>query len=182
MGISYNLGIPAATHNPSIDQPNMQVNTNSIAQIIAVDHVGFSTTGSGQHNQVTFNANNVPAVPTAPPVLFTNTVGSLPQLFFYSGPATSSSNQYVNNGTAGSTFLLGGMIQKWGMGAATGGGPENVTFAGAFPNACYVVVVTGTSSLYTGGFVITAKSQTGFNISRTSGSGSTGYYYIAIGF
>lgn len=174
MTFPYTTNTPFATHNPSIDQPDMETNTNSISGIIAVDHVGFNTVGGGQHNQVTFNANHVPVTPTAPPVLFTNMVGSLPQLFFYSG---SSFNQYVN-ASHGSTYLLGGIILKWGSGALSG---APTVFTNPFPNNCYAVVITGTSTLYTGGFVATALTPSQFTSVRTSGSGATGFFYVAIG-
>ncbi len=177
MTIAYNLGIPNAPNNPSTDQPNMLTNNNNIATYVAVDHVAFNTAGSGQHNQVTFHANNVPATPTTPPVLFTDTVQSLPQLKFFSGDAAHSSTQYVDSAN-GSTFLLGGIIIKWGSGAITG---ASTSFPVAFPNNCYVVQAVGTSALYTGGFVTTAVAKDKFTVTRTSGVGNTGFYYIAIG-
>jgi hypothetical protein len=139
MTIAYNLGIPNSPDNPSTDQPNMKTNNDNIATYVAIDHVAFNTSGSGQHAQVTFNANNVPSVPTAPPILFTNTVAALPQLFFYSGDAAHSSTQYVANAN-GSTFLLGGIILKWGHVTAT----DNTTigFPVQFPNNCFNVQIT----------------------------------------
>lgn len=56
MVISYNLDIPDAPNNPSVDQPNMRTNTNSINTIIAVDHYTFADTPSGTHKQVTLRA------------------------------------------------------------------------------------------------------------------------------
>lgn len=145
---SYNTSVPAANNKPSNDQPDMLVNAQSIASLISEDHVGFNTDGSGWHNQVTFYANNTPVVPTSPPVLFTNNVAGIPQLFYYSGNATQSSSQYTAAAN-GSTFLFGGIILKWGQvtvtgqqtvnfGAAGGGNPGlNV---GAFPNSCFTVI------------------------------------------
>ena len=66
MSIPYNLGIPAANHNPSVDQPDMQENNDNISALLSVDHVtfnSFSPAVSGHHLQVTFDSNNVPAVP-----------------------------------------------------------------------------------------------------------------------
>lgn len=181
MSIPYNLNIPFATHNPSVDQPNMEANNNNIATYVAVDHVAFNTSGSGQHNQVTFNANNIPAVPTAPPVLFTNTVGSLPQLFFYSGAAASGSNQYTAAANQGSTFMLGGIIAKWGV-ANTNSAPVTTTFNAAFPNACFIVLLTNLNPSYTGTFSVNSFSTTSFVAQRLSGSGVTGAYFLALGY
>jgi hypothetical protein len=181
MSISYIPNIPLSTNNPSVDQPNMETNTNSISSWVAVDHVGFNVSSpevSGQHLQVTFNSNNVPTTPTSPPVLFTNTVGSLPQLFFYSGAST---NQYTN-GVNGSTFLLGGMILKWGGGTANSGAGTTNSFASAFPNACYQVIVCSTDPSFTGQISVTSTSTGSFVCKRNSGSGVTGISYIAIGY
>ncbi len=48
----YNDNIPNAPNSPSVDQPNMQINTNSIRSLIKEDHVDFGTNGSGLHNKV----------------------------------------------------------------------------------------------------------------------------------
>lgn len=191
MGIPYNTGIPAASHNPSVDQPNMLVNTNSIAQYVAVDHVPFNTSGSGEHEQVTFAANNVPTV-TTPPVLFTNSQdghgnnlpGMLAQLFFYSGAAAGGQNQYEISGTSGSVLLPMGIIIKWVQqaGVATTGGTTN-TFASAgladFPNNLFTVVVTNTNTSTLHSIGISGWAKTGFT--AKSDSSSVGFGYIAIG-
>src|SRR5438309_2088604 len=113
MTFSFSTTVPGTNNDPADDQPIMQTNNVSTSGLISVDHVGFNTPGGGHHEQVTFNDNNVPSVPTSPPVLFTNSVSGLPQLFFYSGTSTQGSGQYISN-TNGSTFLLGGIILKWG--------------------------------------------------------------------
>jgi len=179
--ISYNLGIPASGNNPSTDQPNMKTNNDNIATYVAVDHVGFNASAgatSGHHLQVTFDSNNVPTPPVAPPVLFTNTVAALPQLFFYSGDATHSSTQYVN-GTTGSTFLLGGMILKWGQVPAVSNG-GTVNFTSAFPNNCYSVVVTLNIASTVSPVGINGFTASGFTF-RTTAAGNVPITYIAIG-
>ena len=180
MTIAYNLGIPASNNNPSTDQPNMLTNNNNIATYVAIDHVAFNTAGSGQHNQVTFNANNIPSPPVAPPVLFTDTVQTLPQLKFYSGDAAHSSTQYVDAAN-GSTFLLGGIILKWGK-ALGANNNTTVSFTSAFPNNCYSVVVSGGAP---GGTQPTVNvnpasvSTSGFVIKMANGPSDV--FYTAIG-
>jgi hypothetical protein len=176
---SYSTTIPAANNDPADDQPQMQTNFASISGLINVDHVGFNVIGGGEHEQVTFNANNVPAVPTSPPILFTNTVGAVPQLFFYSGSATTSSSQYVVAAN-GSTFLLGGIILKWGTLAAVANG-ATVTFPVPFPNACFgafptINIGSTVSPVGTNGF-----TATGFTF-RTAAAGSVPITYLAIGY
>lgn len=178
MSISYTTGIPAATHNPSSDQPNMQTNNDNIPIFVARDHVGFNvvTGTSGHHLQVTFDSNNVPVVPTSPPVLFTNTVAGLPQLFFYSGDNAHGASQYTS-ASNGSTFLLGGIILKWGQ--CVFGGPT--TFAGAFPNNVFAVTFGALSTTPGSNGTISAQPITtsGFTAFHTGGPVTA--YYIAIG-
>lgn len=181
MTFSFNTNIPAAPNNPSVDQPDMLTNNQSTNNLLAVDHISFNTAGGGQHKQVTFNGNNVPTPPVNPPVLFTNTVAGLPQLFFYSGDATHSSSQYVNN-TQGSTFVLGGFIMKWGfLGPITD--HQTITFPVAFPNNCYTVVATPVKSGSFGNLFFTLQTTptiTGFQV-RTNGVTLDAVSYIAIG-
>lgn len=183
MSFNYVSGVPAASNNPSTDQPNMLINTNSIPALIAVDHVSFGVANGGTHKQVTFVSNNVPSVPTSPPVLFTNTVAGLPQLFFYSGDAAHSSTQYVQ-AAAGSTFLLGGIIVKWGSIGLTADG-TTITFPVAFPNSCYNVQLTISDSTQKQAFLnVSAKTTAGFTVRTIGSTGaatSIAFNYLAIG-
>ena len=198
MTISYNNGIPAANNNPSTDQPNMKTNTDAIDTLLAIDHVSFNTASGGTHKQVTFSSNNIPATPVSPPILFTNTVSGLPQLFFYSGSSAQSSNQYNINeavpgsaGTGGSTFLLGGIILKWGVVSASDN--TSISFStnagAAFPNACFGVFLTlYTSSSSSSNALILSVSPTPTasaftpRIRRSDGTTQSGTIcYVAIG-
>jgi hypothetical protein len=194
--ISYNTNIPFATNNPSNDQPLMEQNTNAINTWAGIDHVGFNVGGgfnSGQHLQVTFNSDNVPSLPTGNDpsgnkigVLFTKTVGAgtINQLFYYAGSAAQSSTQYVSSAN-GSTFVLGGIIMKWGNVTATDN--TTISFPVAFPNNCYNVQITvnATTVLPTlvtvsgapiaGGFTPRVKDTNGTTTSPIS------IFYLAIG-
>lgn len=185
MTFSYDGTLPNPPHDPADDVDQMQTNSASISSLIAVDHIGFNVAGGGQHKQVTFSSNNVPTPPVSPPILFTNTVAGLPQPFFYSGDATHSSTQYVNSAN-GSTFLLGGMIVKWGnFGFANASGTQAVTFTSPFPNNLYsvsllpntVTPAAGVGSVSFGG----TGSPAGFTAYRSNTSGGVTYFYIAIG-
>ena len=123
---SYNTGVPAANNNPSVDQPEMLINTASINSLLAIDHVAFNTAGGGRHNQVTFNANNPATLPANPPVLFTNIQdgngnnlpNALAQLFYYTGTSSQSQLQYTLNSAStsyGSVMVMGGLILKFGV-------------------------------------------------------------------
>lgn len=188
MTIAYNLGIPASGNNPSTDQPNMLTNNDNIPTLIAVDHVNFNTSGSGQHNQVTFHANNPPAVPTVPPVLFTNTSdgngnalpAGLTELFFYSGADVKGQKQYLSQAN-GSTLVLGGIILKWGFASGLADN-ANVSFANAFPNNCFAVQVSPVFNT-TSARVLYVKtgSLTTTQFTIRTDSGGMNLYYLAIG-
>lgn len=142
MTITYNLGIPASANNPSVDQPNMQTNTNNIATYVAIDHVAFNTAGSGEHNQVTFAAPTSHSAPSNPvSILYTkNDANGNPQLNFI-----NSQNEIVTASPTGSVILFAGLILKWGF-YSTGGDGLDILFPTAFPNHCYQVIITSINS------------------------------------
>jgi len=190
MTISYNNGIPAANNNPSVDQPNLRTNTDAVDTILQRDHISFNTAFGGTHKQVTFASNNVPSVPTSPPVLFTNNVtlsGTLPQLFYYSGDATHGSSQYTVNNIVGSTFLFGGMILKWGTTNVAAGSTSNVFFPVPFPNNCYAVSAsvstTSQAPSNTENYTIQPFNFSigGFQILKSNSTKILSISYVAIG-
>lgn len=77
----YNNTVPGANNDPSVDQPDMLENFQSIggpsptaSGIIGIDHVGFNATDGGTHKQVTYSSNNVPGAQTNPAsTAYTNT-------------------------------------------------------------------------------------------------------------
>jgi|SRR5579872_2653980 len=178
---TYTSPLPVATNDPSVDQPNMTVNNTSNAGIWEVDHVGFNENNGGTHLQVSFSSNNVPTVPTTFPTAFTNTVGSLPQLFFYSGDATQSSGQY-STASNFSTFLLGGMILKGGSLTMTAS-PQTFTYAGLSPalqpfiNSSLLFLPFTNDGLSVG---VASSSATGFTL--TIGQLPHVVNFLAIGF
>lgn len=90
--VTYNRDIPDGPNNPSRDQPLMKTNTNSVDDILKVDHVSFNTANSGFHKQVTFNAKTTQGAQTDPQsVVFTNdgvANTAHPQLYFKNSQAT----------------------------------------------------------------------------------------------
>lgn len=56
MTFSYNNGVPATANDPSVDQPDMLLNTQAINGISDVDHIGFNAANGGMHRQVTYPA------------------------------------------------------------------------------------------------------------------------------
>lgn len=47
--LNYFIDRPFATNNPSVDQPNMQINTNSTSDWVLIDHHGFEDNIGGYH-------------------------------------------------------------------------------------------------------------------------------------
>lgn len=177
MTYTYNTGIPAANNDPSVDQPDMLINTQSINDLIGVNHITFNASNGGQHKAIVFNqdASYVPVPPVSPPQLFTDIISGLPQLKYYSGNAAQSSTQYVSAAN-GSTFLLGGIILKWGTTGAIASGAV-VPFTSSFPNNCYCVVANSTATNTT--IFVTTLLTSSF---RAFFSGvNTTINYIAIG-
>jgi hypothetical protein len=195
MGISYDPTKPAANDKPANDQGPIQTNFASIKTLIDIDHVDFSNAYYGQHNQVTFGADNVPSLPTgndaagnARGILFTNTTSgpsNVNQLFYYAGTASQSSNQYYRSTGVGqvesSTFALGGIIIKFGtiVSATTG----TINFNVAFPVACLFcsVCYAGSSSLPSNLVAASVNNNIKFNFT-TNSSGGVPITYIAIGY
>lgn len=187
MSFTFNSGIPASGNNPSSDQPIMLQNNVASEGIIAVDHIGYNASGGGQHKQVTFNSNNTPSTfPVSPPVLFTKTVGSLPQLHFYSGTAAQSSTQYSNAATFG-TFLLGGLIIKGGI-ITVPALTTTLTFTysaltpalAAFPNDTLAVFLSNQDRMAIPP-PVTGKNATTFTITSDPTSAAS-FYFLAIGY
>ncbi len=115
---TYIRDIPATPNDPSVDQPKMQINNNSIDDILEVDHVSFETANGGTHKKVTYIAKVTPAIPTDPvsightddglanvahPQLYwTNSQGTFPQSAirafgsFTTGAADPNLSNYMN--------------------------------------------------------------------------------------
>ena len=182
----YMSNIPAAGNNPSNDQPNMQINTNSISSILNVDLYGFENTNGGTHQQVTF--------PTASPgsyspsgdagVLYVaDDLAAHAQLFFKNALNTFQLTGASLGGTPSSGYAwVGGLLIQWGSGSMS---TQNQTFnfssfGIAFPNNCFSIVVTGGNNgnvpRYYG---VNSLSKTSFQIYAQPGTGN--FYFIAVG-
>lgn len=192
MGIFYDPTKPAANDKPSNDQSPMQMNFASIKTLIDVDHVDFDNALYGEHNQVTFAANKIPAIPTTPPVLFTNNVAGLAQLFYYTGDTPNGSPQYTTTAltpttSSGSTMALGGIIIKWGKFTDISGSTVPLTYSmaaspiSAFPNATLVVIPTVSNTNLTAGIKDGSFTASGFTLLKSNSAPAT-IFFIALGY
>lgn len=167
--ITYNRDIPDQPNNPSVDQPDMKINTNSVDDIINVDHYSFNDNLGGLHKQV-----RMPALAARPAGLvvgegtfYTKTVQVAPgpinatQAFYapdagagleyqitrtidgVSGFFGVFVNDYNGVGVAysgGWTFLPGGLLYQYGVyNAATLSSSGTIFFPVQFINTPFVV-------------------------------------------
>jgi len=80
----YNRDIPNAPNNPSNDQPLMQINTNSIDDLINIDHFSFENDDGGLHKQVRMPIISGGAKPSGIAneiLLYPKTISSQSELF-----------------------------------------------------------------------------------------------------
>jgi len=195
--LSYTTNIPLGTDNPQTSAGQFNVNFTSIGSIVNQDLYGFNDNNGGLHQQVTFGIANPqkapPTPPVTPPQLFINfkdgagntLPGSLNELFFYSGDAAHSQNQYVS-ASSGSVLLLGGIIMKWGsLNPTTLSPPNTVTYASPFPNNIFSVVITVANFQYgttTQNYrAVIPGSLNGFSFFFTGLTTANPINYIAIG-
>ncbi len=90
---TYIRDIPDGPHNPSVDQPDMKINTNSIDDLITQDHYGFNAAGlnfSGYHKQV-----HMPILAAIPAVTFANQGTLYTKTAISTGVATESDLFYT---------------------------------------------------------------------------------------
>jgi len=188
----YTDDIPFPDHNPSTDQPDMLINTNSIDGIIAVDHYTFEEGGANQdgwHKQSTYVAETAPTTIALQGAVYTKNVGAgVVQLFYrresngveyqLTGPATPTINA-----TNGFTFLPGGLILQWGKQVAASDGTI-VTYPTLFTSPAFSIQISfaqnagASSSISVGGGAMTTNAQ--FLI-RMFGAAAIDVFWVAIG-
>ncbi len=146
MSFPYTTGIPNPTNSPQQDVPNMQINTNTISDWVAVDHVGFGNSTSGQHTKLTFP--NVLAIPPAPTgdksIIYTSAGYPTP-----APPPLDTAPQAMITNSAGN-FLLS-CVKAFGVftattvvGDITPGNQFNVdSIACTVPGTITITLVTG---------------------------------------
>ena len=197
---TYNGGIPDAPNNPSVDQPKMKTNTDSINGIIGVDHVGFNVSTvpptGGYHTIIhsvlqgsdpaqIANIGQLYIKNYTPPGGSTDT-----QLFFKTGAGGTSQltgNKALNNGYQ----WLGGVLIQWGQVTSTASTFQTLTFSTnniPFPTNCFTVITqpygagTPSGSQATVQIRKSTVSNTSFEWAFiTNGSNWTGFYWVAIG-
>lgn len=200
---SYINNIPNPPNNPIQDVPNMQTNTNSISSLIAIDHIGFNTNGSGIHQQVTFpNSVSDPGLGDGNGVLYaklqngrswpfwTNGAGQVFQLFGGNVPGFTSFAVDTAYGappagftqTGGYTLLPGGLILQYGFYGKTGalGASGTIQYPITFNNFFSVTLSLRRASSGNQTITVSSISTSSFNF-LSSSSSSDGVNWMAIG-
>lgn len=156
---NYTNDIPDAPNDPSVDQPDMKINTNSINSLLAVDHYSFNLANGGWHKQSTYIDQSIPTVSAGQCAVWGKTANGTVNLFFTdvnSGDEyqltradTSLFAEFATNTnyqvgppslTGGWTYLPGGMLLQYGSFTVSSG--ETITFPKPYTNAPYSVIAT----------------------------------------
>lgn len=160
--VIYNRDIPDAPNNPSVDQPKMKENFNSIDTLLAVDHVSFNANNGGFHKQIDFALKATPAAPVDPvSVAFTQNSVSLTEV---TGGATTIAQEFYRNqngifpvssvrafgvfipvALAAPTILNGFNIASTAFAAAS----YQITFNANTVNGTNIIVLTNQSGITT---------------------------------
>lgn len=156
--LTYTLNIPAAQNNPSADQPDMKINTNSIDSLLNVDHFTFAFGNAGWHRQVTLPIEPTPTSLAGQAVMYANTSGQS-QLFATTdagGKAYQLTNfndslfsKFGSSTGKGWTFLPGGMILNFGFLSTPASSPSSGTIT--FPRPYTTANINIFGNLYFSG-------------------------------
>lgn len=202
----YTNPLPVATNNPSFDQPNMTINNNSVAGILAVDHFGFENNNGGWHQKVTLiNGLSAPGTAANQSILF--------NFFNGNGLALQLAGQLPGNGFAslynfnnapgitlpkaaanGYTCLAGpgqtSIILQWGIIITSAPETGTVNFVSSgnikFPNGIFGVWTQPKSSGVPNGngtITVSNVSQTAFAWQYyTQSTSIINFYWVALGY
>lgn len=193
---TYINNIPAASHNPSVDQPDMQVNTNSTDSLIEVDHYSFNDNNGGLHKQSTYVNQTAPTTAPGQFALYSKTDGAAKSLLFSIRDGNAATETQLNSTLInapnttfnGFSYLPGGLLIQWGVFSMTSSSaaqtvPFNTPFSTT--NAFFpfpIVLATGqiTNSPNDKAIETLALSNLNFSAAQYTGI-ATPIYWMAIG-
>ena len=180
--MAYTRDIPAAGDILSTSQGQILANFNTIDTNFAINHFAYIdvTSNAGKHKYCTLVEQAAPTTVANEVSLYSKATGSISTLYLRhesAGTEVQLSLPAANvvASAAGSSYLPGGVIIKWGTGTAK----TALTFGVAFPTACWSVqVTTKAAETQSSWLYVTTTSKTGFN---TVDQHTWGFSYIAIG-
>lgn len=191
---TYDPTIPNPPNDPADDVFVMQTNSQSIFNIMKVDHIGFGSNQGGFHNLMHFITQTSDPVATNPfgqlyTFIPTTPVGQTDAQLFYQSPMGVKTQL-----TGKSTFTMNGFIQlgaltiQWGQALCASNALTTVTFPTPFSATVFSVVAimqrnenSNVDVLYIDPASITSPmGKTDFGIHNTSSSNRNSCW-IAIG-
>jgi len=191
----YTRGVPNPPNLPSQDVGNMQTNTNSVDDIINVDHWSFQKASplqiDGRHRQVSLSNRVADAnIPTdIGGVIFASNPAptNISWPFWQNGPSPADVVQMLSvlpSGIQnGHTSLPGGIIIQWGF-VTIPINQQAIAFSQTLTGLPFAIILTpfelnGGNTTYSVE-AIPAPSTAGFNV-LVHGSGLGSLYWMAIG-
>lgn len=188
----YTTDIPNAPHDPSADQPIMEVNTNSINGILDVDHYGFNDNHGGIHRKSTYPAQGSnPSTDSGEIAVFGKTGPSGTELFMIRDNVAGTLTNLTTSKVAapvvtanGYSWLPGGILVQWGIVNKGSSSSGSVSFNTAFLSVVniQITLIGSSSSTNTLSVVsISIGSPGSFAWHFTGSSSYTQFYWMAIG-
>lgn len=207
----YTDGIPNVNNDPSDDQPDMQVNTNSIDGIIGEDHFSFNNINGGLHQKCRLvDQSGIPSgvaggMGTIYSKLEATSASTKESNLFLTPDATGNQYQlsrtistaFTNFGTylaygtppggktqkGGWTFLPGGLLLQYGIYGVLTATTETIEYPVLFSTAVFVVqcTVSGTLSRVVNVIPSSVSALNNFQVSINNTSGGNNIFWTAIG-
>lgn len=199
----YVSNVPLSNQSLGQTQPIINTNFTVLNTNFGVDHVDFTNSppisggNGGRHNTVTLvqQAASPTSVTTAPILFCKSTTSNTLNNDIYFVASANDGGASVQLTTTkitptasgnGVSFLPGGVIINWGTYViSSGSSSKAVTFASAFPNNVYCLVITPQGPVSFNNsltFNYTLLTKSGFTGNRLSSvAENTTYSYIAMG-
>jgi len=181
---TYTNSIPAPSSTPSIDVPNMQINTQSINSILGgdptVDMIGFGNSNGGWHNWITFiQQGSNPGSATGQYRSFNKAVSGSSELFAQKDGVSSPiqlTRGVPSAADGGYTYLPGGLLMQW-KNVAISSSTGTFTFTVPFTTSLLSVMLGPQQNI---NMYVSSSSTTAVTVTR-SGSGASGCWVTVIG-
>jgi hypothetical protein len=194
----FTTGIPAALNNPSDDQPDMLINTNSENGIWNIDHYGFNDELGGWHDIIHMPAQTSDPSPVTTPAnagqAYVKSVGSPSLLQLFYRDQLGNISQLTGNLTIGGgsgppptwnakTLLANKLTIICGNSViSTSATPITFPSSGFFATCFAVIISVADTSAATTDTVVQQAypTKTGFT-ARVNAGGSRNCSWVAIG-
>jgi hypothetical protein len=192
--MTFTPGIPNTGQSLGFTKDPIRNNFAVLRSTIATNHIDVNLSGAGKHNLAEFvEQSTSPATSVDECALYAKQAQSVAQLFLQKESQLSGASDVqmsrldtgVKAAVNGYSFLPGGVIIQWGIGAFVGNASNvNVLFVTSnvnFTAACFNVSLTGIG--FNNTFDVTNVTSTGFTASRSLGTfgANQNFYWTAIG-